>query len=202
MDIADLHSSWLDTETNLYTQDGWISHNGDLIALYGTDKKIRILNLHSGNVITEIQTDGIKSDELTFSPDDQFLIYQNAGYHLCVFDLNTGAMIQNDSRITEATMSFNFSQDGKIMYASLDYGGWTSNSIQLYTRQLDGEYTLNTLLDSCDAVYDGKFVWHSGSIHYLYPIYSLNELISKARNILQGKELTIYQRKEYMIDNY
>lgn len=193
--------AWELTFGSYFEQDGWLSPLEDTAVFYNEERGcLQVTDLARGTVLRELAVDGISSMEVSFTPDGNHLIFQDAGMHLCVYDWREGEYTQREVSPENGYLKFAFSRDGKIMNAAGRPDILTTDTSLLYRRTGEGSYKLDTSISFCGYC-DGKTAVVSDGIYpRLYHVYTLDELIAQAGEILKGRELTEEERRSYLID--
>jgi len=186
---------------SFYEQDGWVSPTEDCMVLYNEDRKLlQVVDMASMEVLHDLAVDGIGSQNVSFTPDGDHLIFQDSAQHLQVYNWKTGSYTMQEVSPAGGYLSCAFYQDGEVLSAGYRVNGMSSSSAWLYRRTGEGVYKLETSIGSCGAC-DGKTaVIDDDTATLLYHTYSLDELIAKARVILDGRVLTADERRTYLID--
>ena len=193
--------AWETTIENYFEQDGWISPLEDAAVFYNEERRcLQVVDLAQQSVLHELTVDGISSREVSFAPDGDHLVFQDAGMHLCVYNWRKGEYTQREISPENGYLKFSFSRDGEIMNAVSRPNVMTSETSQLCRRTGEGTYKLDTTVSYCKCC-DGKTaVISDENYSRLYHVYTLDELIVQAREILKGRELTEEERHSYLID--
>lgn len=184
-----------------FEQDGWLSQTEDRAVFYNKDKGLlQVVDLSQGELLHELAVDGISSREVSFTDDGDHLIFQDGAQRLCVYNWKEGAYTMQGVSPEGGYMKFAFFQDGEVLSAAFQAGTMTSESTRLYRKTGEGTYKLDTSISYCRDC-DGKtVVINSDSDPRLYHAYTLDSLIARAREILDGRKLTADERRAYLID--
>lgn len=184
-----------------FEHDGWVSPGEDLAVFYNEARgQLQVVDLTGCSVLHTLAVEGIASQEISFTPDGDHLIFQDGMKRLCVYNWKKGAYTMQGVAPEPGHMEFAFYLDGEVLSAAYKAGSITSESTCIYRRTGEGVYKLETSISVCGDC-DAKTVVISDKINpRLYHYYSLDELIAQAREILKGRELTPAERKEYLID--
>lgn len=187
--------------SSYYAQDGWLSPQESRVILYDEEcGLLRVADIVRNEVLCELPVDGIGSMEVSFTPDGDHIIFQDAALHLQVYNWKTGEYTMREAVPEKGSLQFDFYQEGQRFSATMMISFISTKVTGLYQRQEDGVYRLDSRISFCIAS-DGKTaVIVDEAFPRLYHVYTLDELIAKAREILNGRELTETERKSYLID--
>lgn len=181
-------------------QDGWIAPQGDVILLYIDKKDIAVVDIGTGEELHRFAVDGVASQEISFTPDGDYIIFQDGSRRLKVYNWRTGEYTQSAITPEEGSMRFEFHRDGEVMGASITANAFFSEVAAVYRRTGPGEYKKETSIGQCCSSDGDTVVIDAGSLSRLYHYYSLDDLLTMAEEILKGRELTEEERKDYLID--
>lgn len=186
---------------NYFDQDGWLSPTEDRIVLYNGEKGVlQVIDLPTGELLHELAVDGISSREVSFTDDGDHLIFQDNAQRLHVYDWKKGEYTMQGVSPEGGYLKFAFYQGGEVLSTALQVNSMTSESVHIYRKTGNGVYKLETAISFCRDC-DGKtVVISSDDISRLYHAYTLDDLIAKARKVLDGRELTADERRVYLID--
>ena len=184
-----------------FTQSGWVSPQENIAVIYDTECKVlRVIDFIQNQILHELPVDGIGSIGVSFTPDGDHLIFQDSALHLQIYNWKEGRYTMFNALPEKGIMSFRFSQNGKVLSSTMTVNAFITKTTLLYQRAEDGIYKLDTSIDSCIASDGRVVVINSEAFPRLYHVYSLDELIAKAKEILNGRELTEAERQSYLID--
>ena len=174
---------------------------GDEMIFYGKDKTIRIYDFAQGKVTFELETDGVGDQQVVFTPDGEYLLFINRVNQLRVVSRKDGEYtLAGLERLNQhGTAYFQFSADGKELYIRSVES--LSTPIMIFYQQTEpGVYKKQTQISHVYGT-DGKniLVQDNGPL-YLCEKYGLDELIAIAKEKLNGRELTMEEKKEYLIE--
>ena len=174
----------------------------DQIILYGKDKKIRILDISQGEIIYELETDGIGDQQVVFTPDGEHLVYLNRTNQLRVLNWKTGEFtVAGLERLNQyGTAYFTFAEDGSELFVR-SVENMSTPVMYFYERTGPGVYEKQTEISYCYATNGDKVIVKEAGATYLSEKYSLDELIAFARERLGGRELTAEEKNEYLVEN-
>ena len=184
-----------------YRQDGWLSPDSSIAVLYDArDRRLRVVDLAEGRLLHELPVDGIGSNEVSFTPDGEHLIFQDGSRRLCVYQWRNGEYTMMNTSPETGSLSFSFHQDGEVVSARMNAGGFASETVRMYRYVKKGVYRLETVIGSCLDC-DGKVAVSTLSRDArLYRFHDLDALIAWAKEVLNGRELTPLEREDYLID--
>ena len=194
-------ASRLPSSSYYFCQDGWLAPEGSLLVLYDQeDRKLRVVDVEQEQVLGELSVDGIGSDEVSFTPDGDHLIFQDSRRCLQVYDWKADTYTMSQITPEEGSLSFDFYQNGQVLSAFLNVGGNLSETSRIYERTGEGLYRLDSSVGPSGGC-DGKTVviWDENRPRLCH-FYSLVDLIARAGEILNGRELTEVEREAYLID--
>jgi len=184
-----------------YKQDGWLSPEGSSAVLYDAQNGLlKVVELAGGEVLCELPVDGVGSREVAFTPDGEYLVFQDSSRRLCVYQWKEEKYTMRNTTPEIGAMSFAFYENGSTLCAVLTVNIAASKTVNLYQNMGNGAYKLETSIGSCIDC-DGKtVVIRQEDQSRLYPFHTLDDLITQARQILNGRELTELERESYLID--
>lgn len=184
-----------------FKQDGWLSPQGHNAVFYNSEsRRLQVVDLADGTLLYEVEAEGITSQEVSFTPDGDHLIFQDSQMRICVYNWRKGECTMQDVMPQDGYMRFSFYRDGQVLSATYKAGGLTSETTMLYRRTEAGVYKLDTSISFCGGC-DGKtVVINNNGSPRLYHAYTLDDLIAQAKEILNGRELTQQERRGYLID--
>lgn len=184
-----------------FEQDGWISPTEDAAVLYnGRDGRLQVIDLARGEILHELEVDGIACREVSFTPDGDHLIFQDVRMQLCVYNWKKGQYTMQGITPEAGYMKFSFYQDGEVLATTLKANLMATDTTRLYSRTQEGVYKLDTAISFCGGCDGNTVIIDSDAYPRLYHAYSLDDLIAQAREILDGRELTQEERRSYLID--
>lgn len=141
-----------------------------------------------------------------FLNDHIFLVYGDSG-HLTTWDLNTRAVVMEDPNDIDSvknltckdgffrmesgmdTWLYGYSQDGRIaLELTLDYAAISPSGSEVLSYYNDSGYGKTSILVSISAF-------------KIYPMFTLDQLVEKAKDVLDGRTLTNAEKIQYFIDN-
>lgn len=183
-----------------FERDGWVSPTEPAAVFYNEkDHLLQIANLTTGEVLHELAVDGVGSQEVSFTPDGDHLIFQDSLLRLNVYNWKEGRYTMKEVSPEKGHLRFAFFQGGQTLSATTSNAGVTS-STALYQRVEPGFYKLEASVSLCSDCDGRTVVIDDNAAPRLYHAYTLDELIAQAREILGGRELTEAERKIYLID--
>lgn len=184
-----------------FEQDGWVSPTEDAVVFYNEESRcLQILDLTRGEILHKLEVDGIACNEVSFTPDGDHLIFQDARMQLSVYNWKKGRYTMQGISPEIGYMKFAFYQDGEVLSAAVKANLFTTDTTQLYRRTEEGVYKLDTSISFCGDCDGRTVVIGNDAYPRLYHAYSLDDLIARAREILNGRELTQPERRSYLID--
>lgn len=183
-----------------FAQDGWVAPQGDVILLYANKNEVAVLDVGTGEVLHRLAVEGIASQEISFTPDGDHIIFQDGNRRLQVYNWRTGEYTQSVVTPEVGSLRFEFHEGGEVMAASVKVGSFLSEATAIYRRVGPGEYKQETSISSCRSCDGNLVVIDNDSYTRLYRYYSLDGLLEKARDILKSRELTQVERENYLID--
>ena len=182
-------------------QDGWISPTEPKAVFYNEEHKLlQVVDLAKGTLLHSLPVDGITSQEVSFTPDGDHLIFQDGSKRLKIYNWRKGEYTMEEIAPEQFYMKFDFYQDGDVLNASGKPNGITSNTARIFRRTGEGTYKLETSISYCDSCDARTVVIQTDDDPRLYRYYDLDQLIAQAREILDGRELTEMERRSYLID--
>ncbi|MCM1027219.1 MAG: toll/interleukin-1 receptor domain-containing protein [Roseburia sp.] len=184
-----------------YGWDGWLAPEGSLAVLYDRAAGLlKVVDFSRGTVLHELEAEGIGSCGVAFTPDGEHLIFQDSRLRLRVYRWTTGEYTMSNVSPENGSLDFYFWQEGRVLGAVKTVSSGVTKSFLLYDREEAGVYRANTGLSRCEGS-DGKTaVIKDGSVSRLYHVYTLEELIAWARELLGDRELTPEEKREYFIE--
>lgn len=189
------------TYGSYYGTDGWLAPGESTAVLYDREAELlKVADFSEGKVLRELPVEGIGSCGVSFTPDGEHLIFQDARLRLRVYNWKKGEYTMTNVSPEAGSLDFRFWQDGQVLGAVQTVARGVTKSLLLYERGEDGVYHASTGFNRCEAS-DGKTaVITDGNISRLYHVYTLDELIAQAREILGDRELTVEEKREYFIE--
>lgn len=190
-----------DRKLNTYTYPHWIAPDQKHIALYSDDRTVRIFDLEAGRQVRILQTDGVSSRELCFTPDSRYLIFQDAALCLNIYDWKHERYIQKEYTPGSSSAAFGFNPDATKMYIRYQTETIYKENVSFYQRKDDDTWQFETDVSACCPTNGDKLVTAGTHAVKLHDYYTLDDLIRMAEEILDGRELTPEERRMYLIDN-
>jgi len=186
---------------SFYSREGWTAPTGSHFLTYDWDSgTIRILDGADGTVLHTLETDTVGSCSISFTPDGDHIVFQDGSLRLKVYNWREGEYTMAGTLPEAGCMEFSFHQDGQVLSAQVTVDAFLSNITVLYQKQEEGVYREETSISACGGCDGTTVVITDSSFPRLYAACTLDELIARARDILDGQELTEMERKAYLID--
>ena len=177
------------------------SEDGTKVVVYTNDQQLKVIDLESAKEIHSMEIDGDSYHKFWLSEDNQKL-FVHAGDHLLkIYDLKENTFIMNSDDVPYDIVSWEFFEEGKYLMTlsetTLSYPMCT-----FFYQKKDGSYESFSQQGTCvDASLNQYMVDSSTTETYVYKRLSLDEILEKAKEYLNGRTLTELERQKYHIDN-
>lgn len=184
----------------LFDQDGWVAPAGDVVLLYQGEAGILVADVGTGEELCRLPVDGIASQEISFTPDGDHIIFQDGSRRLRVCNWRTGEVTQAGITPESGAMQFAFHEDGALMEAVIEVEAFLTDTTSIYRQAGPGEYKKETSIDRCSGCDGHTVIINDDNNTRFYHYYSLEDLLAKTERILGGRTLTEVERKNYLIE--
>ena len=183
-----------------FDNDGWIAPQGDLALLLSEKKELLVVDAGTGEELHRLALEGISGQEVSFTPDGDHILFQDGVGRMQVYNWREGRYTQSMTIPEEGALRYEFHENGELMAAGVKVGAFLSEATSIYRRAGPGEYRKETTISNCRSCDGSTVVIDNDSNSRLYRYYSLDDLLTKAKGLLKGRELTEIERKNYLID--
>lgn len=187
-------------QNTFFSQDGWLAPEGDVILLYIDKTAIAVADISTGEELCRLTVDGVASQEITFTPDGEHILFQDGSLRLQAYNWKTGEYTQSAIAPETGSMRFEFGEDGAVLSAVIKVASFYSDTAAVYRKIGPGEYQPETRIDRCSGCDGHTVIKNEDNLTRLYHYCSLDELLAKTAVILNGRELTELERENYLID--
>lgn len=187
---------WMAYESNDFRVE--FSGDGTQMLFQSKEQGMQVMNLEDGQVET-IPVQGENHQGYWFSDDNRYVFVYTYDYFLRVYDRETQKQTLNLE--CEARTLDDWYFEGEKLYMRVDYS-MSQPVMNCYRETEPGVYECFSTVYNCERITKGKAYVRrgSGSKLYCYPHRGLDEMISMAKEILDGRELTPIERQRYSIE--
>lgn len=174
------------------------SEDGKEMLFQNKEQGLQVMNLEDGCIET-VPLQGENHQGYWFSDDKRYIFAYTYDYFLKIYDRRTQSQTMN-LECDAATLE-NWYFEGDNLYITVTYS-MSQPVMNCYRETEAGVYECFSTVGSCELIVYGKAYVRPGSTNelYCYPHRELDEMISMAKEILDGRELTQIERQRYSID--
>jgi WD40 repeat protein len=174
-----------------------VSPDGNYIALLCLDNQVRIYDMSKEMIIAEVPLGGRSFCFLHFTPDSQHLLMQGNDYYLHVYDIEKGAMVQDNSaqmyHISEVEYLEN--DKGEVEKIALHAGS------VMYLLTPDTYEVTAHIINGCDiSLRNDIILCAKYKAVVTFPYYTLDELYEIAEEQTGGERLSPEKRVQLNVD--
>ena len=185
---------------NYFENDGWMAEDGRIV-LYDTVKcALCVIDPVQEQILQEIPLDALGCNEVTFTPDGQALVFQNALKQLCVYNLEQKEYSMAGGDKLDVSLTFDFYENGDLLVAQGMLAPFYSQTTSFYRQESPNVYTKETSVSYSVGSNGTVIVTNINGSCYGYQLKSYDEVIATAKKILAGRTLTDIERRTYLVD--
>lgn len=174
------------------------SEDGTQMLFQNKEQGLQVMDLEDGHV-EAIPIQGENHQGFWFSHDKRYVFVYTYDYFLRVYDRETQKQTLNLE--CDAMKLNDWYFEGENLYISATYA-MSQPVMNCYRETEAGVYECFSVVSNCERITKGKAYVRPESTYklYAYPHRGLDEMISMAKEILDGRELTPIERQRYSIE--
>lgn len=165
-----------------------IAPDGSTVATVTPEGGLALIDAESGEMLWDIPFEVGFKEFVAFSPDGEQVIVQDTNCAIGLYSTEDGALIAQTDDVAGLVTGVRFSDDGTLVYLN------TTNTAQWNVEALtldaaDGELAVAARIPQAWGVSEqGNRVLVQGSALFTQPLYSLDELVELAEQMLAAHE--------------
>ncbi len=176
------------------------SDDGTKALVYGTDRQVHIIDLPGGTEICTVPLEGDSYRAFWLSPDNRYLFLHSRTRMLSVYDTKTHDYTMNSEELELDITDWRFNEDGNELYVTAEYTASYPNGFILQNMG-DGIYEYTSILPYFAGIGSDYVLEVTEDGLYKFPRRSLDEMLSLADEVLDGRELTDLEKQRYFVED-